>query len=67
MKNLQAEMKRNGVSVMDLSRVIHKTERTTRDKVNGYRVFTFPEVVTIRNSFFPSMRLEYLFNDEKEG
>ena len=64
MKNLQAEMKRNGLSVMDISRVIHRTERSTRDKVNGNRAFTFPEVIAIRDAFFPSMRLEYLFNDE---
>lgn len=59
--NLYAEMKRFGVSVHDIQSAIGKTEKTVFNKLSGRTEFTFPETVVIRDSFFPSQRLEYLF------
>ena len=64
LKNLQAEMTRFGVTNHDIGAVIGKAERTVRDKVNGVYAFDFPEAVSIRETFFPGLRLEYLFFDD---
>lgn len=61
LRNLKAEMVRYGITTTDLSRVSNKTERSIQLKVAGKNAFTFPEVVAIRDAFFPGMSLEYLF------
>ena len=45
--NLNAEMARKGLSVRDLQAVIRKTDRTTRDKVNGLAAWTLNEAADI--------------------
>lgn len=59
--NLNAEMARKGLSVRDLQAVIRKTDRTTRDKVNGLAAWTLNEAADIRDAYFPGMSLDYLF------
>jgi len=62
MKNLESEMKRYGVTVRDICTVTGiKQERTARYKVKGTTPFTLPQAMQIRDAFFPSLRLEYLF------
>jgi predicted transcriptional regulator len=61
MKNLIAEMKRFGVTIADIQRLLDVSERTVRNKLSGDSDFTYPEAVKIRDSYFPSLRLEYLF------
>lgn len=65
MKNLQAEMKKNSVSLYDMQSVLGCTERTVRNKLSGRTDFSYSEVRKIRDTFFPGMQLEYLFNDDK--
>ena len=60
-QNLQAEMKRYGISTSDLSRVANKTKRSIQDKMRGKNDFTLSEAAKIRDSFFPGLSLEYLF------
>lgn len=59
--NLRAEMARANISISDIAKVIHKTERSTRDKINGKAGFTWSEIIAIRDAFFPGMSIEYLF------
>jgi len=61
MKNLQAEMKRYGISNTDIQRLLGVTERTVINKVNGITAFDIGEALKIRNELFPSLRVEYLF------
>ncbi len=61
MRNLQAEMKRYGVTPLDIGNAIVVTKREMREKVSGEIVITFPEALTIRDTFFHGLRLEYLF------
>jgi len=61
MKNLEAEMRRYGISCKDIAEHIVCSEKTARNKISGKSEFTFPEALKIRNDFFPSMRMEYLF------
>ena len=60
-KNLAAEMARNNIKMGDIARVIEKDEKTARNKTHGVSEFTLPEAVKIRDTFFPSCSLEYLY------
>lgn len=62
MKNLQAEMKRFGVTVFDVKNVLGCSEKTARNKIVGNSEFTICEAMRIRDTLFPGLRLEYLYN-----
>lgn len=66
MNNLRAEMVRYGVTTADICKVLNCTERTIRSKLSGESVFSFPEAIKIRDTFFVGYRLEYLFAAENE-
>ena len=65
-RNLIAEMARRGITTDDISRVIGKSVRTARDKLNGKYPFFFDEAVCIKQAFFSGMELEYLFAETPE-
>lgn len=62
--NLKAEMVRRNVSVVDIGRVISKTERSTRDKISERFSFTIDEARRIRDVYFPGMDLDFLFKSD---
>lgn len=62
MLNLELEMKRFGVTSGDLQKLLNVSERTIRNKLNGDTDFTYPEAVKVRDTYFPSMRMEYLYS-----
>ena len=66
MNNLKAEMVRSNVSNYDIQRILGCGERTVRSKISGESEFTFPEVLRIRDTYFPGMRLEYLFAADRD-
>ncbi|MEZ3496092.1 MAG: XRE family transcriptional regulator [Lachnospiraceae bacterium] len=66
LRNLKAEISRNGVSYFDIATAINKTDRCIRDKLNEKYEFTLSEATKIRNKFFPGMTLEYLFASDKQ-
>ena len=66
MQNLAAEMARNGVKICDLQRVMRCSESTVRHKIAGTTAFSINEALAIRDTFFPGMRLEYLFLKQDE-
>lgn len=59
--NLNAEMARYNVTNVDLQNVLGKGERTIREKLAGRIAITLPEAVLIRDRFFRSLTLDYLF------
>lgn len=61
LRNLEAEMARKSITNADIAKAIAKDERTVRNKTSGKSQFTFPEVVKIRDTFWPELTLEYLF------
>jgi transcriptional antiterminator len=61
MRNLEAEMKRYGISNADIQNLLGCTEKTVRNKLKGETVFTLPEAFLIKNKYFPGYRMEYLF------
>ena len=58
--NLKAEMARREVTLRDLAAAAGKSERSVRDKVNGKRPLTLPELESVRRCFFPDLSLDYL-------
>lgn len=59
--NLQAEMKRNGLNSLVIANAIGKSDKTVRDKISERTQFDIYEAMSIRDKFFPGLRLEYLF------
>lgn len=61
MKNLSAEMVRYGVSTADIQSVLACSQKTVTNKLNNVTEFSVGEAMKVRDTFFPGMRLEYLF------
>ena len=65
--NLKSEMTRHGIQLSKIQRLLGIAETTVRHKINGKSDFSVTEAFKVRNAFFPSMTLEYLFAyDEKK-
>ncbi len=67
MSNLSAEMARYGVSFTDIQQLLGCSNKTVRNKVGGITEITVSEAMMIRDSFFPGMRIEYLFASEHQN
>lgn len=65
MKNLLAEMVRNGVTNANIQSLLDLSERAVRMKLNGESPFLYLEIEKIRDAYFPGMRLEYLMAREE--
>jgi hypothetical protein len=63
--NLKAEMARKNVTISDLARAIHRTDRSVRDKVSGKGDFSWSEINTIRDQFFHGQSIEMTETMEK--
>ena len=64
LRNLKAEMVRNGVSTEMIMTVLGKSDKTTRDKINGKSSIYLSEAMKIRDALFPELSLEYLFQTD---
>lgn len=61
LNNLEAEMKRAGITRKDIAETINTSYRTIHSKFNGESQWLYAECVTIRDKYFPNMELAYLF------
>ena len=59
--NLILEMKKRKVTQTAIARSIGRTARGTNKKILGETEFTTGEAMTIKQTFFPDLTLEYLF------
>lgn len=66
MKNLSAEMVRNGVRNNDIQELLCCTDKTVRNKLNGITEFSVSEALLIRDTLFPHVRVEYLFASDTD-
>jgi len=64
LRNLRAEMAREGITIKDLSVYLGVRYATVCDKINGRNKFYLEEAFKIRKKFFPSCTVEYLFEHE---
>lgn len=59
--NLEGELVRRGIADGEIATALNIAPRTLRNKRNGIRPFTWPEVDTIQKQFFPDLTKDYLF------
>lgn len=59
--NLKAEMCRRNLTAKDIGAIIQKSDKTTRDKINGKSGFSVEEALKTRDALFPGLDIEYLF------
>lgn len=66
--NLEAEMKRNGISRQDIADFIGVSYSTIHTRFNGMSQWGYEECVNIQEHFFPDKELKYLFplTEEKQ-
>lgn len=61
LQNLRAEMARHSITSSDIAKIIGRSERNVRDKLNGEFQFSIEEAKIIKDQLFPGCSLEYLF------
>ena len=64
--NLRCEMERYGVRRTDIQELIGCSPKTVDNKISGASDFGIMDAIKIRDTFFPGLRLEYLFVDGSE-
>lgn len=67
MRNLAAEMTRYGVTNTDLQSVLACSAKTVTNKLTDVTEFSINEAFVIRDTFFPGLRVEYLFARPEDG
>lgn len=60
-KNLEAELSRSGKNRREIAELLGLRYATVVDKMNGKYSFKLDEAMKIKEEFFPSLPLEYLF------
>ena len=64
LKNLKAEMTRQGLFYRDIAEVIGKDEKSVSNKISCKTEFTRKEMINIKKTFFPNLTLDYLFETD---
>ena len=64
LRNLKAEMKRYGIRNQDIADLLKITEKAVRLKLDGKNPFKYPEAELLRDTFFSSLKIEYLMQKE---
>ncbi|MBQ8965884.1 XRE family transcriptional regulator [Ruminococcus sp.] len=66
-RNLEAELARAGIKRTKLAELLNVTASTISEKLNKSGRFTLKEAFLIRDTFFPSLTLDYLFEENAES
>lgn len=66
-RNLEAEMARNRLTRKDISNLLNVRYATVIEKLNGKYSFKLEEAFKIKQTFFPDLTVEYLFQLEKQN
>ena len=62
--NLEAEMKRKGISRADIAQTLGVSYSTIHSRFNNNTEWLYSECVVIRDTYFPEHTLDYLFSTE---
>lgn len=60
--NLRAEMTRENIKTTDIAELLHVSEKTARNYLNGKTKISWLDVLTIQTKLFPELEIGYLFN-----
>lgn len=63
-RNLLAEMARFEITQKDIAELLKVRTSTVCDKINGKYSFKLEEAFEIKESFFPKLSIEYLFDKD---
>lgn len=66
LKNLLAEMAREGLTNKDIAGAIGKDVKSVSNKLHCKTEFTRREMVQIKQKFFPRQSLDYLFEQTEK-
>ena len=61
---LSGEIFKRGIKKRAIASAIGVSDRTLNNKMRGITDFTWPEVSKIRNTFFPDLSVDELFQEE---
>jgi len=64
--NLEAEIARRHIKKKEIAEAINVDEKTLWNKINCVTAFTMPEATAIKDTFFPTIDLQYLFASDDE-
>lgn len=64
-KNLKAELKKNNITALSIAKFLNVRSATIYDKINGKYRFYYDEAKKIKETFFPELPIEYLFETEE--
>lgn len=64
--NLEAEMKRNNLNRSDIAKVLGVHVSGVYRMLRGERKISVSQAKTIRDSLFPNLKLDYLFDEDPE-
>ena len=62
-KNLKAEMAKNSVRGKDIAKALGTRQATISSRLTGKTEFSYKEAKRIKDTFFPDVELEYLFEE----
>lgn len=65
--NLEAEMEKRGLKRKDLARLFNNRAATVSDKLNGKSPMYLDDAFKIKNTHFPDLPVDYLFNKKDQG
>ena len=60
-RNLEAELARKGIKRADIAKALGVTIGTVSEKLNSATKLKVIEATIIRDTFFPDLKLDYLF------
>ena len=63
--NLRAEMARKEIKTKHIMELLGVSLRTAENRLNGRVPLNLPEMLKIRDGFFPEMTIDYLFFTSK--
>lgn len=62
--NLKAEMARKNVTIEAVSELLSVHRNSVHNKINGKSRFTVDEAKLVRETFFPTLEIDYLFSTD---
>ena len=63
--NLKAEMAKRNISIEDIAQLLKIHRNSVANKINGRSRFTVDEALLIRDTFFPNLSTDYLFQTDE--
>jgi hypothetical protein len=64
---LKAEMARKDLKGIDIAKTLRISSKSAYNKINGITEFTLKETIIIRDTHFPDMTIDFLFDGKRQA